>query len=365
MGLLLLTAVAWVVHTSAHNLHRLSLDWFGVLRRLCVPTLTQEAPLLVLGVGLLGIYCLRARVRRVRPTVGDEYSVTLSSAFLGPICGLAVFSYDPLRYYVPVIPVGILLAVHALRKEPQADVSTASAEQTAGTRPLLSVFCTISELLFTWIAGFALAGFLLSTVLGLLPIELGTAPGISYSTQFRFLSAPILVGGAALWWITRKIRDLRALKWAGGVVLALMLVLDAGRIVAFLVHPSFQAREIRETLAATVPRGASVGGDWAPFLTLGTDLHALYMNHSFNAAARIASVRPDFFLFSETRDSEFYRAAIQKNELVQLGAPVFECSYAGRQVVLYPIHYSPQIQSQPEWARPVKEVLIPRNTEKF
>lgn len=84
-----------------------------------------------------------------------------------------------------------------------------------------------------------------------------------------------------------------------------------------------------------------MAGDWAPFLTLGTQIKPIYMNSRLNRPSRFRELRPDYLLYCETFDAKAVMDELQGVAGVSLSPPLLETTYNGRAVILYPLRYSP------------------------
>jgi hypothetical protein len=248
----------------------------------------------------------------------DIYRASLAAiAVAGPLL-VALFPYDPLRYYVPVLPAYVLLVlewVHlrAWRLHPTDESLPAFA---IATGMLLALW-------WLW-AGNALSHLLLGEVV----------------FRLRIVTTLIAVALAGFTWLLRR-RVLSGTTIAGclAVLLFVFAAHAAAVLGAFALTPSYQARSVRAALAQSIPAGSSLGGDWAPFFALGTDIPALYMTTDVNPFERILEIRPDFFLYSNTAAPKVAVAALQDAKGVRLGRAVFEGRYNGSPVILYRLEY--------------------------
>jgi hypothetical protein len=64
------------------------------------------------------------------------------------------------------------------------------------------------------------------------------------------------------------------------------------------------------------------------------------MNGEFNAPARVAELRPDYFVYSDTPQCNQSLVELSALRGVRLLAPVLASQYNGRAVVLFPIAYA-------------------------
>jgi hypothetical protein len=283
----------------------------------------------------LGLFCLvQVLARDSRPVFRDPYRSALTGlAVVGPFL-LSFFPYNPLRYYVPLLPAYVLLVLEWLhlrywRRPANDDV-----------RPLGMIVGIPLTAVTLFMIGQGVNHHILHNV----PIALGETPGISKSfIEEYFLVAflPLSLAGAIFVWHFRdRVLTPKIVVRSFATLLFCSFVTDALMIGSFLLRPSFQSRIISSDLVDLIPEYGSVGGDWAPFLTLGTDIPAIYMYQEANAPSRLPELRPTHFLFSETWTSLRQLEGLQQEEKVKLGPPLYESSYIDRKVVLYPLIYS-------------------------
>ncbi len=119
-------------------------------------------------------------------------------------------------------------------------------------------------------------------------------------------------------------------------LLLVSTVLDVYEVGRFLAAPSYRSREISAALRRIVPTEAAVAGDWAPFFALGTDLKALVSSEWINPLSRLTTLRPEYFLYCDTRDN---RRILKRLAGVELEPAVFVSSYLGREVRLHRLRY--------------------------
>ena len=66
-----------------------------------------------------------------------------------------------------------------------------------------------------------------------------------------------------------------------------LLVEDSEIVRGFFLQPSYRSREIARRIEAIAPPEGSVARDWAPFLTLGTRVRAIYMMGEVNSLSHV------------------------------------------------------------------------------
>jgi hypothetical protein len=176
-------------------------------------------------------------------------------------------------------------------------------------------------------------------VLRPLDIHIGESLGISVATTYRFFppvaAGAFLVGVVFAGWLARP-RLFRALI-VGLLVAAFGIgIAEQSRT---LLSPAFDAERIRGELVGLVGEDESVGGDWAPILTIGTGLRSLYVNEWYNPPGTFQKLRPDYFLFAQSWHDERNVKAIESDSLISLGEPVPLGTMLGNEIRLYPIIY--------------------------
>jgi hypothetical protein len=319
-----LTKRAWV--------WRLQIDPPATLRQVFVNPLTSSTtPLASSSVLLvcLGMLCaLLLLLRDPRKTLTDPYLCSLVAIItVGPIL-LALFPYNPLRYYVPILPAYVLIVVEWLAGAPWR------APKEGERSPLQHLGLPLLAWLI-FVCGVAVNEF----VLHRLPVAIGETPGISMPIFYRlFLPFSILLALAS-WPLRNRVLAGRALALLAGVLLIATLARDLWVVGRFLGAPSYRSREISAALVRIVGERDSVGGDIAPFFALGTRVRALPIAPHTNSMVDNPDLRVDYFQLSETNEG---RAILdfERERGTRLGPSLYESSYAGRAVSLHRIHYA-------------------------
>ena len=120
------------------------------------------------------------------------------------------------------------------------------------------------------------------------------------------------------------------------VVLAtLTCARDLTLVARFLIAPSYDARAIQRQLEVVIGPDASVAGEWAPFLTLGTGIRSLYVTE----VEQVEALRPDYLLLSETNADRATRRELARIPGVILGEPLLVARYTGSEVSLHSMSY--------------------------
>ncbi|MEM6703583.1 MAG: hypothetical protein AAF690_12795 [Acidobacteriota bacterium] len=251
----------------------------------------------------------------------------LGTIVIGPFA-IGLFSYDPVRYYAPLFPTFLLLLAEWTSREPwKKELSVPH-----------------------WSLGFGAALLLAQGVLSLLqglnlqllerlPLNLGRDPGLSdESALLAFGTAALLVGFLAL----------RRLTWTGAWLPRLVVASLVGTLLVsayfasrVFLFPSYASTELAQRLEELVEPEATVGGDWAPFLFLGTDRRALHMSDYLNELERLGELDLDYYLHSDTElVGQPLWERLQTEDLgVELSEPLLVGSYVGREVRLHRLEY--------------------------
>ena len=115
---------------------------------------------------------------------------------------------------------------------------------------------------------------------------------------------------------------------------------NAYGLMSFLIAPTYQLQAVRGQVAQIVGAEATMAGDWAPIVALGTPVRALYMNRRFNPVENIDALRPDYFFYGESPESRRSLGELLRAPGVRVAPPVdVGTYYNGRRVALYPLHY--------------------------
>ncbi len=277
----------------------------------------------------------------------DDWRNFLSSSYrlslvtvcvLGPLM-LSLFSYNPLRYYVPILPVYILLVLEWLEAAP--------AEHGLGSRNQKLAPIASGAMLLVALVAVGLAFNRL--VLGWIIPEQHADP--SYVAPLRFTQVLLIAAAAALLIVfTPALSFIFRKRMASLVVLGLLLsslLINATAVYLALTSPSLERDRVSREIGQLLPRGASIGGDWAPIFSVGTEIKTLYMNEVFNAPNRVKLVKPEYLLLSDTYGMRNYRDALMADAQVHLESAIYESEYKDRKISLHPLKYEPQPTSQP------------------
>jgi hypothetical protein len=266
-----------------------------------------------------------------RWSLGTPYRASLVALSIGGPLLLSLFSYNPLRYYVPILPVFILLVLEWL----QLGKMGSSPESLTGRFGRAASAVT----LFLAVVAAMLASNRL--VLGWIIPEQHAMP--PYVAPLRFTQVFLIALVVTLLIAMTPIKD-RIFRRSVATpivifLLAIGLLVDATAIFLTMAEPERERARISEELGALLPKEASVGGEWAPVFAIGTELRSLYMNKTFNAPLRARLVRPDYLLVSDTLGMRDYRRSLEADPAVSVGPPIYESEYKGRRIFLHPLSY--------------------------
>lgn len=279
----------------------------------------------------LGLLCaFHALLTGSRSILGHPYGASLVAiVVLGPLL-VSFFPYHPLRYYVPLLPAFLLLALEWFHVR--------AWRESIPERPAWLTNGACLAILAAAILNLARA--INHQVLSGLPLRLGSEPGLSAAAMYRYVTPLAVALAIGLWMVRRRVFAGRAVLAAAAVLLVLSTARDVYVVGRFLLNPSYQASGIAADIRRLVPPGASIGGDWSPFFTIGSEIKALYVNERYNRGEKIRALRPDYYLHSFTGRSEQVKEEIMQLEGVTMGPAIYRARYAERDMMLYPLSYA-------------------------
>lgn len=282
------------------------------------------------AVAALGLFCA-THALWVAPGdfLRDRYrACLLALVVVGPLL-IALLTYRPLRYYVPFLPASILLAVEWV------GLRAWRLRAPERLRPSAALLLVPLASLFAFYIGSALHSHVLEPLL----------PGwrLPAGVSRLWFALPLGVACAALWPLRRRVGP-RAVGALFVAVLAVSAVRDLQVVGRFLAAPTRDARTIARTLERELPPESVLAGDWAPMLTLGTGLRALYSNPVVNRVGRFDVLRPDHYVYSGQRPWTPGDQTDPREKLRRFGIepePILSLRYAGRAVLVYRLHLPP------------------------
>ena len=307
-SLLALTHEAWM--------SRLEIGPLEIGRQILDNPLVQCSAVPVLA----GILCaVHGLVCRPDLFLRNIYRLSLVAMVLLGIPFIAIFAYDPMRYYAPLLPAYLLVVLEwcHLRgwRFPAPRASFAAGLVTVAV-------------MIPWL--YYLIGFLLMR-----------RPVLFSGDDVNLLELTLVLLLAVGVWTVRSF-TLRGTAVAATLLLLLplFLVSNTRQVGSFLLQPSFQAQQIRSDLMQLLPEGSTVAGVWAPFLLLGTPYRALYLAAVANPSLRIPELAPDYILQTHpTRNSKNTFRYIRRTPGIRLQDRVYTAEYNEKTVALYLLRF--------------------------
>lgn len=325
-AVLAVVAVVVLALTEDSWSFRMQLAPLGWLERLMEIPLAYASPFVLVAGWLCALHAL---LTRPRLWFNDLYRLCLVAiVMLGPL-ELALFWYNPLRYFVPFLPAYVLLVLEWVH--------------LGGWKDALPRRVPLTVSLF--VAG-ALACALYWSGLGILRLLALNPPYEPLyfieprpNPELWWLAGLALIAALAIWIGRSRVPQPTVTRSLAGVLALLFVVGNLYTLSSFWVAPSYRSTELRRELTSLIPEGSSLAGDWAPFLTLGTQIKPLYMNSRFNRPSRFGELRPDYLLYCETFDAKAVMDELAATPGVALSDPLLASTLNGRRVVLYALRY--------------------------
>jgi hypothetical protein len=305
---------------------RMQLAPLGFLERMMTIPLAYASPFVLVAGWLCALHAL---LTRPGLWFKDLYRLCLIAiVVLGPL-ELALFWYNPLRYFVPFLPAYVLLVLEWVHLGGWKDALPRRVRLPGSVLVVGALACALY-----W------SGMGILRLLALNPpyeplYFLEPRP----NPQLWLLTGLAVLAALALWMGRSRMLRPTVMRGLAGVLAVLFVTGNLYTLGAFWLDPSYRSTELRSQLEALIPPGSSLVGDWAPFLTLGTHIKPLHMNSRLNRPARFGELRPDYLLYCETFDAEVVMNELAEVAGVSLSPPLLESSYNGRRVILYAIHY--------------------------
>jgi hypothetical protein len=286
----------------------------------------QDLSPLYVGAALLCM--VHGLATRAEEYLDDSYRLVLISILLGVPLMLALIWNPPPRYYVVAMAAAALLVIDHFGR----GLHTWSSTQSIAKWARVSVGALAVLLVWYLLRGLDYAV--------LRPLDnRGDYDGILANTMYGFFppvaAAVFLAGVVFTGWLARP--------WLFRTLIGGLLVAAFGMGLAeqsrTLLFPTFDAERIRGDLVTLVGEEESVGGDWAPILTIGTGRRSLYVNEWFNRPERFQILRPDYFLDAQSWHDERNMGLLESDSLISLGEPSPLGTMLGNEITLYPLHY--------------------------
>lgn len=318
-----LVVLAW---TQPSWSPRMQLAPLGILERLMDIPLAYASPFVLVAGWLCALHALLTR-----PALwfDDLYRLCLIAiVVLGPL-ELALFWYNPLRFFAPLLPAYVLLVLEWVHLAGWRNALPRRVPLPASVLVVSALACALY-----W------SGTGILRLLALNPpyeplYFLEPRP----NPQLWLLTGLALTAALALWIGRSRVLHPTVVRGVAGALALLFVTGNLYTLGAFWLAPSYRSTELRHQLEALIPEGSSLAGDWAPFLTLGTHIKPLYMNSIYNRPSQFPELRPDYLLYCETFDADAVMDELNGVAGVSLSAPLLSSTYNGRKVILYAIRY--------------------------
>jgi hypothetical protein len=317
-GLVLLLAITrdqWgmILAVVQRELHLVPSEY---AHRILENPLVDSSPAIVLA----GLLCaVHGLVCRPDLFLGNIYRLSLVAMILLGIPLIALIEYDPLRYFMPLLPAHVLIVLEWIHLRGWRFLSSRPTP-LAG---LLTV-AVMTIWLYFLVDRFddlALFGELKLTRLPLfVTLTLVLAAGIWF---FRSLALRGVVVATALC-----------------LMLPVLVVDSAHSLGLFFLSPSFQAQTIRSDLTRLLPEDAILAGVWAPFIALGTGFRCVYVASVANHHERLPELAPDFVVrIKGNPDSNPMMRKIERIRGMSIGRELYRSVYNDQTVILYPLQF--------------------------
>ena len=322
VGVSALVVCALLALTRNVWMSRLGIGLLEIGSQILDNPLVHRSPVPVLA----GILCaVHGLVCRPDLFLRNIYRLSLVAVVLLGIPFIAIFEYDPMRYYIPLLPAYLLVVLEWIH-----------------------------------LRGWRFPAPRASFAAGLLTVAALT-PWLYYLIGFFLMRGPVLFSGddvsllevTVVLLLAAGVWAFRAFTLRGTVVAATLLLLLPlflfynGRMVgSFLLRPSFQAQKIRSDLMQVLPEGSIVAGVWAPFFALGTPYRVLYLAAIANPSLRIPELAPDYILQTyPNQNSKVTRRSIERARGMRLGEQLYSGEYNGKELALYPLRFDPHSEA--------------------
>ena len=296
-------------------------------QRLLTSGLQELSPLYV-GAALL---CLvHGLATRAEDYLDDSYRVVLLSVLLGVPLVLTLFVTSPAHYYVAIMPAAALLVIDHFGRGLYAWRSGQPPARWA------RISVAVVAVLLAWYLFRGIDYALLRR----LDMPIGDSPGILAITMYRLfppVAAVVFLGGFIF---TKQVARTNLFQILIGVLLVAILGLGVAEQAHTLMSPTFDSQRIRDELVGLVDEDESVAGDWAVFFTLGTGRRSLYVTHWCNSPDIFPTLRPDYFLCSQSRYDAVSLPLLKSHPMIHVGEPDLLGTMLGHEIRLYPLIYS-------------------------
>lgn len=271
--------------------------------------LLQTSPFLLIASTLCAAHVITYQSSQY---VNNLYRLSLICMVVMAPFLLSIFSYQPLRYFVPFAPASLLLIIEWFR--------TTSVDKTYKA------------------TNYALSS-LGSLLLGLSIMYTFIALDIHEQIQMRLLLIISSVIVLVLLGIRHYLFSSRISISVVATIVLMSVIHNIYFIQSFVIDPSYQAKKMRTQLTKVVKNDEIISGGWAPFLALGTPLKVIYANDMFNLPNSLKAIKPDYFILSKTLISLETFDTLKNDESIIIGTPVNLGAYNETNVLIYPLSY--------------------------
>jgi len=297
--------VAILISTSHVWLPRINTNITSYAYHIVDNPLLDTSPLILIGAWLC---CAVAFLQHPRYFLNNLYRLTLICVVIFTPLFLSIFSYNPMRYYSPVIPACILLVLEWIHNR--------NRFECVNNLPFTLIAITILTITYA----FAFTALDLHNSFSMSTIVFGSSV-LSFLTAITYRS------------ISKPFSVVPALIVTGAILHNIYFLYN------FHHNQTHNAEKLRQQLTAIVRDSKSIAGGWAPFLTLGTQLKSLYANDVINPPQVVKTIKPDYFMLSETPTSMATFMLLENDKDIEIGKPILLGSYNDTKVFLYPLSY--------------------------
>ena len=308
-------------------MHRIPLD---ALLHVPEKFLLNPMPDLSILALLLGYGCvLHLLLVKPKALCEDLYRLSLAATVVFTPMILALFKYNPPRYYVVIIPACLLLAIEWLHVQPwisQKNVSLSAKQKI------------LAAIIFIPFTMFLLRAFNI-LVLENIPFNIGYDPGISLPGLYKLF--PFFLLGLSALVLIRWTKPVVTLGRLIPLFVVSHFVLGVMVQTNVLTNPSYDSQKVRTALGKIMTETESVAGDWAAFFTAEVPIRSFYMSKNVNVPdiEHLAEIQPDYFLHSNSPFDPMSLELLEANKSIQLSKPMLLGTYMGNDIKLYKISY--------------------------
>ncbi|VAW54783.1 hypothetical protein MNBD_GAMMA06-603 [hydrothermal vent metagenome] len=245
--------------------------------------------------------------------LNNLYRLSLICMVLSAPFILSLFSYGPLRYYLPFVPAYILLIIEWF--------STSTTETSR--RITNRVFYVIGMLMFSLAVMYAL-----------------TALKLSEYIQIRFIIVIGLSAALIVFLFRHQALPKNTVQKIMMAIISLSILQNIYFIGSFISNPRYDAETMRKRLSEIVKSDEVIAGGWAPFLTLGTPIKSIYASSAFNPPEALKLIQPNYFILSNTPVSLKTFERLNNDEQIIFGSAITLGKYNDTLVTIYPLSYN-------------------------